>query len=338
MTLVWHDWFATSNQGVGSQRLMLDQNALLRRHALGSFRDLVHDITADPAMLQWLNGNKNTKSSPNENYGRELMELFALGADRGAYTEEDVREQARALTGWRSQRVKGVGPTNFRYEPKLHDDGTKTIFGKSGNYGWEDSARLVVEHPLHSSFFVAKLWSYFVPTPPPPATRHALENAYRQSYAVRPVLEAILQHPALYTGPRMVKPPAVFAAGMLRALGRGIQTTQWFRLAPASGQRLFYPPNVAGWDETRWLDTATFRGRWFLAALLADGGASSSAGGPEKLVDRAIAYWNHSAVTKATRSVLIKFARTGLARGHSTAEVETALRQLVATSPDLQTA
>jgi uncharacterized protein (DUF1800 family) len=161
---------------------------------------------------------------------------------------------------------------------------------------------------------------------------------YRKSYAIRPLMEAILQHPALYTGPRMVKPPVVFAAGMLRALGRGIQTTQWFRMAPTSGQRLFYPPNVAGWDETRWLDTATFRGRWFLAALLTTGGAATVAAGPEKLVDLALDYWDRPAITKPTRKVLVGFAKTGLARGRTAAEVEIALRQLVVTSPDLQTA
>ncbi len=338
MTLIWHDWFATSNQRVGSQRLMLNQNELLRGHALGSFAELVHDITVDPAMLQWLDGSNSTKKSPNENYGRELMELFTLGADRGAYTETDVREQARALTGWRSKKVKGVGPTDFHYDPQFHDDGTKTIFGKGGNFGWEDSARLVVAHPKHPSFFISKLWSYFVPVAPPVATQRALEALYRKDYAIRPVVEAILQHPALYNGPRMVKPPVVFAAGMLRSVGRGVETTQWFRLAPTSGQRLFYPPNVAGWDETRWLDTATFRGRWFLAALLSNASLATAAGGPEKLVTRALAYWHAPRITKATRTVLLQFAKRGLARGHSAAEVETALRQLVAMSPDLQTA
>ena len=338
MTLVWHDWFATSNQGVGSQKLMLDQNATLRKHALGSFADLLLDVTSDPAMLQWLNGNKNAKGRPNENYGREMMELFTLGADRGAYTEVDVREQARALTGWRSNRVKGVGPTNFRYDPKFHDDGTKTVFGKSGAFDWRDAARLCLTHPDHPSFLVAKLWSYFVPTAPPRATAQALERIYAAKHHIRPVVEAILQHPALYTGPRMVKPPVVYAAGMLRALGHGITTTQWFRVAPLSGQRLFYPPNVAGWDESRWLDTATFRGRWFLAALAQLGSAGNGTGGPAKLVDEAVAYWRHPAVSKATRAVLLAFATRSLAAGASPADVEIALRQLVATSPDLQTA
>jgi len=109
-------------------------------------------------------------------------------------------------------------------------------------------------------------------------------------------------------------------------------------MAPTSGQRLFYPPNVAGWDETRWLDTATFRGRWFLAALLTTGDASTASAVPEKLVDVALAYWNGPPITKATRKVLVRFAKTGLAHGRTAAEVETALRQLVATSPDLQTA
>ena len=95
MTLVWHDWFATSNGGVGSQKLMLKQNKLFRSHALGSFEQLLLDVTRDPAMLLWLNGTDNSKDAPNENYAREMMELFTLGADRGAYTERDVREQAR---------------------------------------------------------------------------------------------------------------------------------------------------------------------------------------------------------------------------------------------------
>jgi hypothetical protein len=125
---------------------------------------------------------------------------------------------------------------------------------------------------------------------------------------------------------------------MLRALGHGISTTQWFRVAPLSGQRLFYPPNVAGWDESRWLDTATFRGRWFLAALAQLGSAGNGAGGPAKLVDEAIAYWRHPALSKATRSVLLAFAKRNLAAGASPADVEIALRQLVATSPDVQTA
>src|SRR5919205_2136814 len=121
MTLVWHDWFATSRDGVGPARLMLRQNALFRRHGLGSFETLLLEVTRDPAMLLWLSGTDNTRDAPNENYARELMELFTLGAGRG-YSEQDVREQARALTGWRNEWSEGLGPHNFRYDREWHDN------------------------------------------------------------------------------------------------------------------------------------------------------------------------------------------------------------------------
>src|SRR4051794_28883138 len=122
MTLVWHDWFATSNDSVGSARLMIDQNETFRAGALGSFKDLLIAVTKDPAMLVWLNGIDNRRRAVNENYAREVMELFTLGADRGAYTEQDVRQLALALTGWRADWVDGTGWTNFRYD----DTGTTT--------------------------------------------------------------------------------------------------------------------------------------------------------------------------------------------------------------------
>ncbi len=122
MALVFHDWFATSRAGVSKQQQMIDQSNLFRGACFGSFLDLFKAVTIDPAMLQWLNGNENTKNSPNENYGREMMELFSLGADRGAYTEDDIREQARALTGWRNDWSNELGAYNFRFDPKRHDE------------------------------------------------------------------------------------------------------------------------------------------------------------------------------------------------------------------------
>src|SRR5262249_46479277 len=139
MTLVWHDWFATSNAGVGSQKLMLQQNELFRRRSMGSFHDLLVDVTANPAMLLWLNGVENSKEAPNENYAREMMELFTLGADRGAYTERDVREQARSLTGWRNRWSQGRGDYDFHFDATEHDTGTKVVFHRSGRYAWRDA-------------------------------------------------------------------------------------------------------------------------------------------------------------------------------------------------------
>src|SRR4051794_7930375 len=269
MALIWHDWFATSNEGVNSQRLMLKQNDLFRQKGLGSFHDLLVDVTADPAMLLWLNGGDNSKDSPNENYGREMMELFTLGHGSG-YTETDVREQARALTGFRYDWTE-TGPANFRYDASYHDAGVKKIFGLSGHFAWKDACRLCVAHPAHAPFFVRKLWSYFIPVPPDRATQRALQKLYVSSgYQIRPVVEAILKHPQLFTGPRLVKPPAVYTAGLLRRIRRGIDTTDWVWLDSMAGQQLFYPPNVAGWDDTRWLDTATWRGRWWIAQAVLD--------------------------------------------------------------------
>ena len=141
MTLVWHDWFATSNDGVGQQALMLAQNELFRRSAFGSFDQLVHDVTQDPAMIVWLNLDQNRRQSINENYARELMELFTLGADRGAYTEQDVRQLARALTGFDFDWSDELGMHNFRYVASRHDTGTKTIFGQTGAWTWEQGMR-----------------------------------------------------------------------------------------------------------------------------------------------------------------------------------------------------
>jgi uncharacterized protein (DUF1800 family) len=351
MTLVWHDWFATSNAGVGSQKLMLAQNRLLRRYALGSFDHLLVAITANPAMLIWLSGTDNRKDAPNENYGRELMELFTLGEGNG-YTEHDVREQARSLTGWTSTWKRGKGQTDFRFDQKRHDTGTKSVFGKQGSFSWRDSALLCIHHPKHAPFFVRKLWSYFIPEPPDARTQAGLEEIYRQGFEVRPVLEAILRHPALYTGPRMVKPPVVYIAGLLRGLNRGVDTSAWVYLSEGAGQRLFNPPNVAGWDDSRWLDTNSFRGRWSIANTALErvslGDRKSKKGpkvpnDPEAIVTGALAVLGNPTIRPETHSELLAFARGSLkgATGWKAESypplVANAVRQLLAVSPDLQT-
>jgi uncharacterized protein (DUF1800 family) len=349
MTLVWHDWFATSRDGVDSVRLMLRQNALFRHVGLGSFQTLLLEVTKDPAMLLWLSGVDNQKDAPNENYARELMELFTLGADRGAYTEHDVREQARALTGWRNSWGESLGPYKFRFDPKRHDTGTKRVFGHRGHFDWRDSCRLCVHHRLHPSFFVTKLWSYFIPVPPKSGTKQSLERIYvRTGYKVAPVVEAILRHPALYTGPRMVKSPAVYVAGLLRGLDRGVDTESWTWLMNLAGQQLFYPPNVAGWDDTRWLDTATYRARWEIAAyalrprMIKDNVRLPAEA--DKLLARAHAVLGEPSLSGRTETTLHHFAKRALSDAKSDwkkrsypALIENALRQLLATAPDFQT-
>jgi uncharacterized protein (DUF1800 family) len=266
-----------------------------------------------------------------------MMELFTLGADRGAYTETDVRENARALTGWRGGVNKGV-ITPFTYDLGQHDAGAKTIFGQSGNYDWHDSCNLCLNHPLHPSFFVSKLWGYFVPIRYDAATLDGLKSLYA-TRQIQPVVESILKHPAVYTGPKMAKPPVVFNAGLLRMRGRGIDTSAWWTLGQSAGQQLFYPPDVGGWDYSRWLDTATFRARWFIAALvMGPTSPPDSPNDPAQIVHRSVAYWGTPTLSTQTQNLLLGFAKAQLKRGAAPSDVETAVRRLVATSPDLQTA
>jgi uncharacterized protein (DUF1800 family) len=355
MTLIWHDWFATSNEGVGDQKLMLKQNQLLRHQGLGSFRTLLLSVTRDPAMLIWLSGNQNTKWAPNENYGRELMELFTLGAN-ARYTENDVREQARALTGWTND-WGDQGYKDFRFKKELHDTGTKRIFRQRGKFDWKDACELCLDHPDHAGFFVKKIWGYFVPVPLKGKNLKALKSLYVASgYRIAPVVQAILMHPAFYGSPRMVKPPIVQSAGLMRARSAGITDSDWVWVSDMCGQRLFHPPNVSGWNDEMWLDTGTFRGRWVAAhlvtvndALNPSTKAVTDAWDKEEpaatAVTNAIAYWNNPSLSKATVDVLTAFAQRSqdLAdrdwkKSQFRVMRQNALRTMIAVSPDLQTA
>ncbi len=356
MTFIWHDWFANSNEKVNSQQRMLDQNELFREHALGNFQELFLAVTANPAMLVFLDGIYNEKSEPNENYAREMMELFSLGADRGAYTEDDVREMARALTGFTAEWTESSGLQGFRFEAARHDTRAKTVFGQTGKWNWEDAVRLCVSHPLHPSFFVSKLWSYFVATPPAEATLASLQGLYVTSeYSIRAVVEAILQHPDFLEGPELVTPPVVYNAGLLRSIGRGIDTTAWAWLSSAAGQQLFYPPNVSGWDFTRWLDTSTAKARWELASYVtaksypnpwpASGEPEYSATEtPAVALESALAYWGEPALGDESMQCIAAFAESSLSglgnakweRSPYRAMRQNALRMLIATSPDMQ--
>ncbi|HVD39604.1 MAG TPA: DUF1800 family protein [Solirubrobacterales bacterium] len=349
MALILHDWFATSNANVSTTQQMIDQSNLFRSRCFGSFLDLFRAVTVDPAMLQWLNGNENYKWAPNENYAREMMELFSLGADRGAYTEDDIREQARALTGWRND-WGDVGAYNFRFEPNWHDTGNKTVFGRTGNWSWEDACRLCVEHPLHPSFFVEKLWSYFIPVTPTADVREGLEQTYAGSgWQIRPVLEQILMRPELYEGPPMVKPPVVQLATMLRRLGRHVDTEAWVWLCEEAGQRLFWPPNVSGWDDNRWLDTSRMRARWNMVTYALEGISVDAWNDdydedetPEEALARALASWGSPALRSEHRDALLELAQrsenlilASWQKGPYRALRQNALLQLIGVSPDL---
>jgi Protein of unknown function (DUF1800) len=355
LTFIFHDWFANSNLQVNSQQLMLDQNNLLRSMVLGSFHDLFLAVTTNPAMLLFLNGTSNNKYDPNENYAREMMELFSLGVDRGAYTETDVREMARALTGWRNDWSAERGDYNFRFDPGYHDNGQKTVFGQKGKWNYEDAVNLCVEHPLHASFFVTKLWGYFIPTAPSEATLASLQGLYVSSgFSIRAIVEAILLHPDFYDGAELLTPPVVYNAGLLRAISRPIDTTAWVWLSANAGQQLFYPPNVSGWDFSRWLDTSTAKARWELASYVtaktfpnpwpAQGEREYSATEDSgTALASAFAYWANPPLSAESEQCIATFAQSCVKanaakweRSPLRAMRQNALRMLIATSPDMQ--
>jgi uncharacterized protein (DUF1800 family) len=351
MALIWHDWFATGD--VGSEQASIEQVQLFERRWMGPFSDLLLEVTVDPAMLIWLSGLENTRRAPNENYAREMMELFTLGASDASgypYSETDVREQARALTGWTATWEDDVGFVNFRLDSRRHDAGAKTIFGQTGNFDWADSCRLCISHPAHKAFFVTKLWSYFVPVPPDAKTRAALEQLYVGSgFDVRPVVEAILMHPAFYRGPAMVKPPVVYIAGLHRARRAGVRG-EWSWISDVAGQRLFRPPNVSGWNDSRWLDTSTFRGRWIAANeiigedVIDDGRSYNPHEKSKAAVTKALKFWGNPLLSQATRKGLVRYAGAVAAAAGEEWEQEpyrllrqNALRTLIATCPEMQT-
>ncbi len=251
---------------------------------------------------------------------------------------------------FRNDWREGVGPTRFRFDRERHDVGSKRVFGRRGRFDWRDAVRLCTAHPRHPSFFVPKLWGYFVPTAPPRSTQRALERLYvRNRYAVRPVVEAILRHPLLYDGPRMVKPPVVYTAGLLRAAGRGVDTESWTWLCANAGQQLFYPPNVSGWNDDRWLDTATYLARWEIAGRVTRPAAldPNKVRGPldaDQLLTRALDFWGDPRLSPGTRRVLRGYTDRALATANASwkkksypALIENSLRHMIAVSPDLQT-
>ncbi len=314
LTLFWHDHFATSEQDTP---LMLAQNRTLRRHAMGSFPALLKSVTSDPAMLLFLSLAGSEKEAPNENYARELMELFTLGH---GYSERDIRQASRALTGFRVDWREN-GPPRCYYDKEAHASGVKRIFGHAGNFDWQDVLRLCVNHPAHAPFLVEKLWDYFVGTPIPKGTRARLARTYRRSgHRIKPVVGEILAHPALYRNldaPGMVKSPVVFVAGALRGAQQKIDDDSWGWLMSDMGQELFHPPSVAGWDwGTAWLSSNAMHVRFGAANYLLEArrvrvkdGSTPAGLSPRRAVARARRAVGDPWTSSRTDAELLRVAR-----------------------------
>jgi uncharacterized protein (DUF1800 family) len=267
MTLFWHNHFATSNAKVQNAGFMLGQYNLMRKHALGSFAELLKGMSGDPAMLVWLDGRDSKKGNPNENYGRELMELFSLGI--GHYTENDVREAARSFTGW---EIKG---TEAVFNAGQHDDGDKTVLGQTGKWSGDDVVRICLEQPSTATFLVGKLYRCLVSEnmPATPELLQPLAEQFRKSNydfgaLVKTVLSSNLFHSADAYCAR-IKPPTDFTLGIVRGLEGRVGASALVPVLEELGQNLFNPPSVKGWDGGQaWLNGQTLLFRQNLALAL----------------------------------------------------------------------
>jgi uncharacterized protein (DUF1800 family) len=255
MALFWHGHFATAQSKVNSPALMRKQYQLYLTLGLGNFQDLALGVSKDPAMLIWLDGNQNRVKAPNENYGREFLELFSLGI--GNYTENDVKASARAFTGWffQGERSTGTGKQyisgEFAFEAKQHDTGQKTFLGQTGNWDGGDIIRIALAQPACSRFIAGKLFSYFVWDAPEAATvAQFADILVARNYDLRELLRALLLSPE-FSSERAyrakIKGPAEYVAGLMRTLGLTAPTRDTVQVARRMGQEVFNPPNVGGW-------------------------------------------------------------------------------------------
>ena len=271
LTLFWHGHFATGDAKVRDYRMMLRQNDMLRHNADGTLRTLLVGILKDPAMLVYLDNGENVKAHPNENFGRELLELFTMGV--GHYTERDVREAARAFTGWTNDVLE------FRFDEAQHDFGDKTFLGRTGPLDGTDIIDTILAQEATGEFVAAKLYRYFVRDDISPALKAELGRSFKASgYQIKPLLKRIFLSKDFYSQPSMatqIKSPVVLVISTYRKMGlRELPTIPDFgRLTGALGQTLFDPPNVAGWAGGRtWITPATLlqRGNLFRDVLFAD--------------------------------------------------------------------
>ncbi len=256
MTLFWHDHFATSEVKVRDVRKMHLQNRTLRAHATADFKSLLLAVMRDPAMLVYLDNRENVKEHPNENFGRELLELFTMGV--GNYTEQDIREASRAFTGWTNEVL------DFRFDAALHDDGPKTFLGRRGRLGGEEVLDIILEQPATAEFIAGKVYRYLVREDLEPALQAQLGRHLRESgYELKALLGKILSSRDFYSPPSVatqIKSPVQLVVSTYRKLGLGKAPTapDMNSLAGRLGQQLLYPPNVAGWAGGRtWITPAT---------------------------------------------------------------------------------
>lgn len=292
MTLFWHGHFATSLEKVREPYYMWRQNELFRRLATGNWQQLLTEVAKDPAMLIWLDQAQSRKDHPNENFAREVMELFTLG--EGHYTEKDIAEAARALTGWTLDRAS----QKFVDRARMHDAGSKTVLGRTGNFDGDDVLGIIVEQPQAAKFITAKLWNFFAGTPLAPELNDALAAVFRQAgNNFKPLLRTLFLSGEFYAPDvirAQVKSPVQWLVMAVRQLERELlPPLVCSALTRSLGQELFQPPNVKGWDGgLAWITTNNLLTRYNESATFVFGdlkglmGAFSGKGNQAKLAER----------------------------------------------------
>jgi uncharacterized protein (DUF1800 family) len=266
MAFFWHGHFASRNLNVFFQQQLLD---VIRQNALGSFRDLLHEVSKTAAMLNFLNANQNRKDHPNENFAREVMELFTMG--RGNYTENDVKEAARSFTGW-GANIKG----EFVFRKSQHDTGSKTVLGKSGSFDGDQVLDILLDHKQTANYITQKIYRFFVnDNIDKQKTDWLADRFYKSDYDISKLMEDIFTSDWFYDEKNIgvrIKSPIELMAGIRRVLPMKLDNEEAQLLVQrVLGQVLFYPPNVAGWPGGKtWIDSSTLMMRMRLPQLFSD--------------------------------------------------------------------
>jgi uncharacterized protein (DUF1800 family) len=266
MALFWHGHFASRNLNILYQQQLLD---IIRQNALGNFGDLLREVSKSASMINFLNNNQNKKGHPNENFAREVMELFTMG--RGNYTENDIKEAARAFTGW-GANISG----EFTFRKFQHDDGQKTVLGKSGNFDGDDVLNILLEHKQTSTYITRKVYRYFVNDVPDEAhVTWLADRFYHSSYDIKELMKDIFTSDWFYDPKNIgsrIKSPVELIVGIRRALPMKLENEQvQLLLQRILGQILFYPPNVAGWPGGKnWIDSSSLMFRLRIPQLIYD--------------------------------------------------------------------
>jgi uncharacterized protein (DUF1800 family) len=264
MSLFWHGHFATKTVNI-----LYDQELLnvIREQALGNFRDLLVNVSKSASMIRFLNNNQNKKGHPNENFARELMELFTMG--RGNYTETDVKESARAFTGWNTD-TRG----NFDFHPRQHDDGIKVFLGKTGNFSGDDILNILLDQKQTAVFITRKIYRYFVNDVPSEEIVNFLANRFFESnYNIQDLLSSLFTASWFYDSKNIgsqIKSPILWMVGIRRQLPMELQNPEvQLILERLLGQVLFSPPNVAGWPGGKyWIDSSSLMLRMQLPRII----------------------------------------------------------------------